>query len=311
MAADNTPDAASVKAGDSNRITREYFDSLLVEMRHIGAVVPSTKLDLYGETFDTPVMTAALSHLDGTRKGGMAEMARGAKGANAVHWVGMGSEEELEAVVATGARTIKIVKPHADNDIVFRKLEHAKKCGAFAVGMDLDHAFDSNGRYDNVLGHPVRPKTFEELKSFISYTDLPFIVKGVLSERDALLCLEAGVRGIVVSHHHGIMDYAVPPLMVLPGIAKVIAGRMPIFVDCGVESGMDAFKALALGATAVCVGRALMGPLRESGADGVTSAILDMTARLSGAMARTASSDIAHIDPACIWRKGSGKRVYE
>jgi isopentenyl diphosphate isomerase/L-lactate dehydrogenase-like FMN-dependent dehydrogenase len=306
---ENTIDRERARAGDSNRITRDYFDSLLVEMRHIGAVIPSTKLELYGETFDTPIMTAALSHLDGTRKNGMAEMARGAKGANAVHWVGMGTEEELDAVVATGARTVKIIKPHVDNDIIFRKIEHAKKCGAFAVGMDIDHAFDSNGLYDLVLGHAVKSKTFEELKSFIACTDLPFIVKGVLSERDALLCLEAGARGIVVSHHHGIMDFAVPPLMALPLIAKAIAGRIPIFVDCGVESGMDAFKALALGATAVSVGRSLMVPLRESGDEGVTSALIGLTERLAGAMARTCSPDLKHIDPALIWHKDSGRRV--
>jgi isopentenyl diphosphate isomerase/L-lactate dehydrogenase-like FMN-dependent dehydrogenase len=309
MAEENTSNRDMPKAGDSNRITRDYFDSLLIEMRHIDAVIPSTRLELYGETFNTPIMTAALSHLEGTRKDGMAEMARGAKGANAVHWVGMGSEAELEAVVATGARTVKIIKPHADNDVICRKLDHAKDCGAFAVGMDLDHAFDSNGRYDVVMGHAVKSKTFSELKSFIGRTGLPFIVKGVLAERDALMCLEAGARGIVVSHHHGIMDFAVPPLMALPGIARVVAGRIPIFVDCGVESGMDAFKALALGATAVSVGRGLMGPLREGGAEGVTAALAGMTEKLAGAMARTASPDIAHIDPALIWRKDSGKRV--
>jgi isopentenyl diphosphate isomerase/L-lactate dehydrogenase-like FMN-dependent dehydrogenase len=295
------------RAGDSNRITREYFDSLLIEMRHIGAVVPSTRLELYGEAFDTPIMTAALSHLEGTRTDGMAEMARGAKAANAAHWVGMGSEGELEAVVATGARTVKIIKPHADNDVIFRKIEHAQKCGAFAVGMDLDHAFDSNGRHDVVLGHPVKPKSFGELKGFVASTDLPFIVKGVLGERDALLCLEAGARGIVVSHHHGIMDFAVPPLMALPGIAKAVAGRVPIFVDCGIESGMDAFKALALGATAVSAGRALMAPLREGGAEGVAAALAGMTEKLSGAMARTCSPDIGHIDPAVIRRADGGR----
>lgn len=304
-------DSVRARAGDSNRITRDYLDSLLVEMRHIGAVIPSTKLELYGETFDTPIMTAALSHLDGTRKDGMADMARGAKGANAVHWVGMGSEQELESVVATGARTVKIIKPHADNDVIFRKIEHAKRCGVLAVGMDLDHAFDSNGRYDLVLGHPVTSKTLEELRGFIACADLPFIVKGVLSERDALLCLEAGARGIVVSHHHGIMDYAVPPLMALPGIARVVSGRIPIFVDCGIESGMDAFKAIALGATAVCVGRSLMGPLREEGSDGVTSSLIDITEKLAGAMARTASPDLGHIDPAVIWLKEVGRRVCE
>jgi len=301
-------DREGARPGDSNRITREYFDSLLVEMRHIGAVIPSTKMELYGETFDTPIMTAALSHLEGTRKDGMAEMARGAKGANAAHWVGMGSETELEAVIATGARTVKIIKPHADNDVIYRKMEHARLCGAMAVGMDLDHAFDSNGRYDDVLGHPVRPKSLDELRGFIARADLPFIVKGVLSVRDALLCLEAGARGIVVSHHHGIMDYAVPPLLALPGIAKAIAGRIPIFVDCGIESGMDAFKALALGATAVSVGRSLMSPLREGGAEAVTAAIIGMTEKLAGAMARTCSPDIGRIDPGVIWCSESKTR---
>ena len=81
-------------AGDSNRITREYFDSLLVEMRHIDSVLPSTTLSLYGKTFDTPVMMSALSHLKNEKQHGMVEMAKGAKYANAVNWAGMGGEAE-------------------------------------------------------------------------------------------------------------------------------------------------------------------------------------------------------------------------
>src|SRR5690554_4929665 len=99
-----------IKPWDSNQITREYFDSLLVEMRHIDALIPSTKLKLYGETFDTPIMMAALSHLNKVRENGMVEMAKGAHAANAVNWAGMGDEAELDAITATGARTIKIIK---------------------------------------------------------------------------------------------------------------------------------------------------------------------------------------------------------
>ena len=61
--------------GDANQITRDYFDSLLVEMRHMDSILPSTQLDLYGETFSTPVMMAALSHLKGLHENGMIEMA--------------------------------------------------------------------------------------------------------------------------------------------------------------------------------------------------------------------------------------------
>ncbi|MCL2068803.1 MAG: alpha-hydroxy-acid oxidizing protein [Oscillospiraceae bacterium] len=291
----------NARAGDSNLITRSYFDSLLIELRHFDSVLPDTSLKLYGESFDTPVMMAALSHLDKHRGDGMAEMARGAKAANAVMWAGMGSEAELERITATGAKTIKIVKPSVDNNEILRNIAHAERCGCIAVGMDIDHAFGRNGRYDVVFGEHMSGKTFAEVKEFVSATKLPFIIKGVLSVQDAQKCIEAGVRGIVVSHHHGTIDFAVPPLMILPDIVKAIGGRMPIFVDCGVESGHDAFKALALGATAVSAGRAVIGPLSENGADGVHRLIQDMTAQLAGMMAKTCSHDIAKIDPAVIW----------
>jgi isopentenyl diphosphate isomerase/L-lactate dehydrogenase-like FMN-dependent dehydrogenase len=293
----------NLRKGDSNQITRDYFDSLLVEMRHIDSVIPSTTLELYGERFDTPVMMAALSHLNKVRENGMVEMAKGAFLANAVNWAGMGEEEELEAITATGAKTIKIIKPYADNQIIFRKIEHAKKCGALAVGMDVDHSFSGNGKYDNVLGHPMTSKTLDEIKEFVKSTDLPFIIKGVLSEQDTIKCLGAGVRGIVVSHHHGIMDYAIPPLKILPKIASIVNKQIPIFVDCGIASGMDVFKALALGATAVSAGRIIMDPLSKDGAIGVKETIIRMTEELAGVMARTCSCDIKYIDSSVIWTR--------
>ena len=293
----------NIKVGDSNQITREYFDSLLIEMRYIDSVIPATTLELYGETFSTPIMTAALSHLNGCRPGGMAEMAKGAFAANAVMWCGMGDEAELESITATGAKTIKIIKPYADNSIVFKKIQHAEKCGALAIGMDIDHSFNHKGQYDTVLGTTMSCKTLDEIKGFIKATKLPFIIKGVLSEQDTYKCIEAGARGIVISHHHGIQDFAVPPLMILPKIAKVVNHSIPIFVDCCVSSGMDAFKALALGATAVSVGRALMNPLKEEGANGVKKAIEAMTEELSAAMARTGSANIKHISSDLIWKR--------
>ena len=293
----------NIRAGDANQITREYFDSLLIEMRHIDAVIPNTTLNLYGETFSTPVMMAALSHLERCHSEGMTEMARGAKAANAVMWAGMGDYDELERITATGAKTIKIIKPYADNDEIFRKIEHAEKCGCIGVGIDVDHSFNSRGEYDVVLGLHMTGKSLDEIAQFVKATKLPFIIKGVLSTQDAHKCIEAGVNGIVVSHHHGILDYATPPLMILPEIVKVIDGKMPIFVDCGVESGIDVFKAIALGATAVSVGRAMMGPLSESGADGIVKTVHDYTAQLAGAMSRTCSPDISHIEASLIWKK--------
>lgn len=282
-------------------ITRDYFDSLLLETRYIDSDIPSTRMTLFGEEFDTPIMTAALSHLHNPADG-MAVYAKGAALAGAAHWVGMGSDEELEGVLATGARSIKIIKPHADNREVFRKIEHAVSAGCFAVGMDTDHAFNSDGGYDDVFGLPMRPKSTSELAEFVQAARVPFIVKGVLSPRDAEKCVKAGCAGLVVSHHHGMVQYSVPPLMVLPEIVSAVGGEIPVFVDCGIISGMDAYKCLALGAKAVSVGRHLM-PLLKDGADAVAARISEMTAELAGIMARTGVKSLDEMDPTVIHRR--------
>lgn len=287
---------------NSDKITRDYFDSLLIETRYIDAVLPTTEMMLFGETFCTPIMTAALSHLHISAQNGMRIYAQAAALSGAVHWVGMGSDEELEEIVATGARTIKIIKPHADNREVLRKIEHAVKTGCIAVGMDIDHAFNSEGGYDNVFGLPMKAKSTEELAEFVQAAGVPFIAKGVLSPHDAEKCLKAGCAGIVVSHHHGMIQYAVPPLMVLQDIISVTDDNIPVFVDCGIESGMDAYKCLALGAKAVSVGRHLM-PLLKNGADAVAQRINDMTAELAGVMARTGVSTLDKMDAIVIHRR--------
>lgn len=290
-------------SSNSDTITRDFFDSLLLEPRYIDSDLPCTKLELYGRTFDTPVMTAALSHLGNTAENGMVIYAQAAAKCNAVHWVGMAEDKELEEITATGAATIKIIKPHADNKEVFRKIEHAKKAGCFAVGMDIDHAFNANGGYDNVLGLPMKPKTTEELAGFVQAAgDTPFIVKGVLSTKDAEKCLKAGCKGIQLSHHHGIINYAVPPLMMLPEILQVTRGEIPVFIDCGIESGMDVYKCLALGATAVSVGRHLM-PFLKEGADKTSDRIKEMTGELASTMARTGIRDLKSFDPTVIHQR--------
>ena len=226
----------------------------------------------------------------------------GAAMAGAVHWVGMGEDEELEAIVATGAKTIKIIKPHADNDVVMHKIRHAVDAGCIAVGMDIDHSFNACGGYDNVFGLPMKAKTTDEIAMFAKAAGVPFIAKGVLSVSDAKKCLDAGCAAIVVSHHHGMMPYSVAPLMVLPDIIKAVGKEMAVFVDCGIESGLDAYKCLALGATAVSVGRHLM-PLLKDGAEAVAARINEMNSELAGVMARTGVANLEQMDATIIHRR--------
>lgn len=286
----------------SDAITRAYLDSLLVEMRHLDAIKPDISFELFGKRFDTPVMTAALSHLNKVRENGMAEFARGAAIANAVMFCGMGSNEELDAVTDTGASVIKIVKPYANRKMVFERIEHACERGCLAVGMDIDHAFGfGTSNYDEVDGMKMYPVSSEELSEFIkAASPLPFVVKGVLSVQDAVKCIDTGAAAMVLSHHNGRLEYAVPPLFIIKSIINAIGSSVPLFIDCSLSSGMDVFKALALGASACCVGRPLMKSLAESGAQGVAGHIREISEHLSYAMAMTCSPDIRHIDPSVV-----------
>ena len=282
--------------GDSVQIAREYMDPLLVETRVVGAERPDTTFRFLGETFSTPVMTAALSHLD------LVSMAAGAKQAGACVSIGMGGNGEMGEILATGAKVMKIIKPYADEKEILSRLEYAEENGALAVGMDVEHAVNTDDAEDSVvMGLQMKQPTLAELEKYIRHTKLPFFIKGALSVQDALRCRDLGAAGLVLSHHNGLTRFAVPPVMVLPEIRKAIGKDLLLIADGGIESGVDAFKALARGADAVTMGKALMGPLKEKGAEGVAEALRKTTAQLQAMMIRTGTKNLKHMDPSVIW----------
>ena len=289
--------------GNSNHITRRYLDSLYIETRYIDSGNPTTDYKLFGESFSTPIMTAALSHMDhGVFEGAGVALAQGAKEAGTAVWYGMAPQEEIDAISATGARLIEIIKPYADRDLIYRKIEHAEKLGHLAVGIDIDHPFANDGSPDVCDGFEMKTMTSQELAEICGSTKLPLIVKGVLSKWDADRALFAGVKGLVLSHHNNRIEFAVPPLAVLPEIAELTEGCVPIFVDCEIRTGMDAFKALALGASGVCIGRPLMAALKKDREQGVRDYLCGATAELKKAMAYTGCTDLGKMDPGVIRR---------
>ena len=288
--------------GNSNRIAREYIDSLRIETRYMDATHPDPTFELYGGRFASPIMTAALSHLDHFMFPGAADaLARGAAAANAVLWYGMAPDEEIERLAAFGAKMIEIVKPYADREKIAKKIARAEALGLLAVGVDIDHPFSEDGGADVIGGEAMAPLRTDELADICRGTRLPVIVKGVLSRRDAERCRAAGARGLVLSHHNNRIEYAVPPLAMLPEIAAV-AGDMDLFVDCEIKTGMDAFKALSLGAKGVCIGRPLMTAIKQGGADAVRDYLLRANDELKKAMAYTGCANLSQMDPTVIHR---------
>ena len=284
-------------SGDSIVLNRRFLDHLLVESRIVGSVHPTAETTLFGCSFETPVMTAALSHL----KPGMAAFAQGAKEAGALCSIGMGDCAELEAALSTGAKIIKIIKPYADADEILRRIECAEKNGAIAVGMDVEHAVNVRDDRDSVVvGLQMKAPTLDELRTYIHATRLPFIIKGALSVRDALTCRDLGCAGVILSHHNGLMRWAVPPAMILPDIRREVGRDFILIADGGIQDGFDAFKVLALGADFASVGRPLMAPLEQGGSTAMADTLRAFTNELKAMMIRTGSPDVRHIDPGVI-----------
>jgi 4-hydroxymandelate oxidase len=294
----------SGKADDANVINRRYLDSLLVEMRVIDSVKPCLTTRIFGREFSSPIMMPAFSHLNKVGKNGrkpMEEYALAAKQLRLLNWVGMEPDGEYAGIAAVDAPTVRIIKPFADHDIILEQIDFAVKHGAIAVGIDIDHIANKDGGYDVVDGHPLGPVMLADLKDYVKAARVPFVAKGVLSANDALKARDAGCRAVLVSHHHGRIPFGIPPTAVLPRIKDALQGSgMMIFCDCGIDTGYDAYKALALGADAVAVGRGILAPLLKEGTEGVVRKIRQMNEQLSELMLYTGIKDTASFDSSII-----------
>jgi isopentenyl diphosphate isomerase/L-lactate dehydrogenase-like FMN-dependent dehydrogenase len=136
----------------------------------------------------------------------------------------------------------------------------------------------------NSISIPFAP-TWETLDWLKTLTSLPIIVKGILTAEDALLALEQGVSGIIVSNHGGRqLDTALASIEALPEIVEAVAGRCEVYLDSGIRRGTDVLKALALGARAVLIGRPIFWGLAVNGAEGVQDVLEILRAELEQAM---------------------------
>lgn len=293
------------RLSDANEITERYMDSILIEERLIDSVKAELTTRILGETFSMPILTPAFSHLknyNGRNLTGLEEYSIAAKNCNILNFCGMMENEQFKKIIDTGAKTIRIVKPYADNAKIRDQFKFAEDNGAFGIGMDIDHIF-GNGGYDVVVGEKMAAQSAEMLQSYIESSKLPFVVKGVLSVTDAVKCAEIGAKAIIVSHHHGRLPYAVPPMLILPEIKKALKGYgVQIFLDCGISSGADVYKALALGADAVAVGRSMLPHLEKNGIEGVENFLKNVAGELCFIMSSTGFSKVSEINDSALHR---------
>jgi 4-hydroxymandelate oxidase len=197
---------------------------------------------------------------------------------------------------------VKIIKPRVQY-IIKEFITKAQKIGINAIGVDIDGC----GSYMmHKYQQPVEHKSKEDLVDLIESTDLPFIIKGIMTITDAKLALESGASAIVVSNHGGrVMDCTPGTAEVLPRIAKIIDKNIPIFVDGGIRTGYDVLKMLALGADAVLIGRDIIRTAVGGGSLGVRLHMEHLRKTLRKAMLMTGCKTLDDIDQTVIYSEKS------
>lgn len=202
-----------------------------------------------------------------------------------------------EAIKKAGGLGIPTVKPW-NVEMIREKMALVKDAGAFAAAMDIDAAglpFLKN------FNPPAGSKSVEELREIVKAAGVPFIVKGIMTVKGALKAKEAGAAAIVVSNHGGrVLDQCPATAEVLEEIAKAVDGSMKIFVDGGIRSGTDVFKALALGADAVIIARPFVTAVYGGGREGVEAYIQKIGSELADTMAMCGVSSLAEITRDCV-----------
>ena len=187
-----------------------------------------------------------------------------------------------EAIAAAGGLAVPTVKPW-NQETIAEKMALVKASGSFAVAMDIDAA---GLPFLKGMNPPAGSKTVQQLSEIAKMAGKPFIIKGVMTVRGALKAREAGAAAIVVSNHGGrVLDQCPATAEVLPDIVDALKGSgVKVLVDGGIRSGVDVFKALALGADAVIIARPFATAVYGGAEEGVKLYIEKIGGELSDTM---------------------------
>ena len=206
-------------------------------------------------------------------------------------------EHACSAIKNSSGAGIPTVKPW-NMETIKEKLALVRSSKAFACAMDIDGAglpFLKN------MDPPAGNKSTDELHAVAEEAGVPFIVKGIMTVKGAVKAVEAGASGIIVSNHGGrVLDQCPATAEVLAEIADAVRGKITIFVDGGIRSGTDVFKALAMGADAVVIARPYVTAVYGGDAEGVRLYTEKIGEELRDAMLMCGAASLKDIDRSMI-----------
>ncbi len=288
----------------------QKWQELCVNMDTICENKPvDTSVELFGKKFSIPVLAAPMGALYlhyGDKFSDLEYneiLVPACAGAGIAALTGDGTNPAVmqgaaDILKRNGGSGIPTIKPW-NMETIHEKIEMVKPADPFAIAMDIDGAglpFLKN------MTPPAGSKTVAELRQIVEWAEKPFILKGIMTVKGAKKALEAGASAIVVSNHGGrVLDQCPSTAEVLPAIVDAVGGQMTVLVDGGIRTGMDIFKALALGADGVLIGRPFVNMIYGAGAEGVNVLVEKLKAELADTMAMCGAHSIADIDRSMIF----------
>ncbi|MSV31569.1 MAG: alpha-hydroxy-acid oxidizing protein [Bryobacterales bacterium] len=307
-----------------NRQAFDWVDLVPNVISH--AATPATATELFGTKMAYPILVSPTAAHVALHPEGEAATRQGTTAAsNTPMIVSNVASLPIEKIgaAATGPFWFQLYAKE-DPELNRETLDRAQAAGCRAVVVTIDQQASAYERemHDRNLTpasgrrgstREVKPRTPYRIRDFRLFQDwklfaelrkmvkVPLLAKGIVTAEDALLCLEHGLDGVYVSNHGGrSLDYGPSTLEVLPEIVDAVKGRVPVLFDSGVRRGSDVLKALALGASAVCLGRVPRWGLGAYGAPGVQRVLEIMQAELVQAMAATGCPSLAAIDRSLV-----------
>jgi 4-hydroxymandelate oxidase len=306
---------------------------VLTDVSHV-----DTRTTLFGTPVDTPLAVAPTAYQRLVDPEGEVAMARGAGAAGALFVVSIFASRTVEdiAAAASGPLWLQLYWLHR-RDVLADLITRADRAGfeafvltvdiprmgrrrrdqrnAFTIGdgvaaVNLDPAVMASAHERTTDRSALAVHTERSFDPSLNWADLlwlrdrtdrPIVLKGILTGADAARAAAAGVDAIIVSNHGGRqLDGVIPAIDALSEVVDAVGGACPVLFDGGVRRGTDAFTALALGATAVLLGRPPLWGLATGGADGVAALLRLATAELEHTMALAGRAALADIDPAAV-----------
>lgn len=300
-------------------------------MRDLSSV--SMERSLFGNQMAAPMLVAPMAFQRMAHPDGELAMARAAVAAGipmVISTMATVTLEDIATAIGDSPRWFQFYL-HRDRGLSRRLLERAEASGCSAVVLTVDvpvvgrRRRDESNRFhlpDGIAAANLEaslesgrgsalseysdaafePSLTPDLLEWIAgVTGLPLLVKGVLHPDDALKAVDAGASGVIVSNHGGRqLDGAIASADALPAVADSVAGRVPVLVDGGIRSGTDIVKALALGATAVLVGRPVLWGLAVGGEHGAVAVLDELAQELNRAMMLCGVKALEEIDASLI-----------